>query len=268
MTVATINARSIKNKDTLLFDHLRQFDVDIGCLTETWLKDSDSAWLMTSALNHGGYMITPVNRDQQKGGGVALVSKRCYTVKSLPTPATTTTECAIFEVSKGNISTKFIIIYRPPGVSTITAFTDYICDLLEEHIDTPNLFITGDFNIHINDISDNDAYLFKTSMESMGLSQHVQHPTHSSGNILDLFYSTDESKLKVGMCDPTTLISDHKSVITELSLHKPKPKTKSIKIRKIKSVPDTEWLDAFNPDNINLNSNLSDVCTDLNTELQ
>ena len=39
------------------------------------------------------------------------------------------------------------------------------------------LLISGDFNFHIDDPSDNDA----KTLETFGLSQHVTAPTHSSG---------------------------------------------------------------------------------------
>lgn len=38
--------------------------------------------------------------------------------------------------------------------------------------------ITGDFNIHVNITSDNDSVKFLDLLESMGLLQHVDFPTH------------------------------------------------------------------------------------------
>ena len=52
LKIATLNARSVKNKDQLLFQELADNDIDIAQITETWLKDSqeDEAWVNQSAL--------------------------------------------------------------------------------------------------------------------------------------------------------------------------------------------------------------------------
>ena len=47
MRIATLNARSYKNKDHLIVQQLHETDVDLAMITETWLKDTDTdkAWL-------------------------------------------------------------------------------------------------------------------------------------------------------------------------------------------------------------------------------
>ena len=68
MTMGTCNARSIRNKDTLIFDYIKSFDLDLLCITETWLNDEDSDWIATSALNHCGYKIYPNQQEYQRWG--------------------------------------------------------------------------------------------------------------------------------------------------------------------------------------------------------
>lgn len=46
--------------------------------------------------------------------------------------------------------------------------------------------MAGDFNIHVNVQSDNDAVRFLDLLSSIGLQQYVDFPTHISGNTLDL----------------------------------------------------------------------------------
>ena len=41
MRIATLNARSVKNKDHLSVQQLPETDKDIAVITETWLKDTD-----------------------------------------------------------------------------------------------------------------------------------------------------------------------------------------------------------------------------------
>ena len=52
MRIATLNARSVKNKDHLIVQQLHEIDTDIAVITETWLKDTDigKTWLNQSEL--------------------------------------------------------------------------------------------------------------------------------------------------------------------------------------------------------------------------
>ena len=45
--IATLNARSVKNKDQMIVQELTNNDIDAACVTETWTKDTqeDLAWL-------------------------------------------------------------------------------------------------------------------------------------------------------------------------------------------------------------------------------
>jgi len=65
--------------------------------------------------------------------------------------------------------------------------------------------IMSDFNLHIDDNSCTTAD-FKDSPFAMGLTQHVDLSTHTSGNILD-FETTNG--VDVLLCDLETLVSDH-----------------------------------------------------------
>ena len=48
------------------------------------------------------------------------------------------------------------------------------------------LIITGDFNIHVNNAIDSDAFEFLDLLASLGLKQHVIGPTHEGGHTPDL----------------------------------------------------------------------------------
>ncbi len=40
---ATINARSLRNKTAVFVDHIVEQNIDVCVVTETWLKDKDTA---------------------------------------------------------------------------------------------------------------------------------------------------------------------------------------------------------------------------------
>ena len=53
--IATINARSVKNKDQIIVQELTNNDINAALITETWTKDTqeDLAWPNQSELCQG-----------------------------------------------------------------------------------------------------------------------------------------------------------------------------------------------------------------------
>ena len=60
-----------------------------------------------------------------------------------------------------------------------------------------DLLIMGDFNIHYYHDDDIRGEQFQDSVETMGLIQHVNFMTCTSGNIIDLVLTEQLSKFKV-----------------------------------------------------------------------
>ena len=61
--------------------------------------------------------------------------------------------------------------------------TEYLTDWMASY---RNIIICGDFNIHIDNLSDTEAHIFIDTMETLELQQHVNFQTHHAGNTLDL----------------------------------------------------------------------------------
>ena len=61
--IATLNARSVRNKDQIIVQELTNNDIDVALITETWTKDTqeDRAWLNQSELCQGHYEISTRN---------------------------------------------------------------------------------------------------------------------------------------------------------------------------------------------------------------
>ena len=53
-------------------------------------------------------------------------------------------------------------------------------------MDTSNLLVAGDFNFHMDNISNNDTRRFLDLLEVADLKQHVEGPTHVAGHTIDL----------------------------------------------------------------------------------
>ena len=86
-------------------------------------------------------------------------------------------------------SLRIIVIYRHPKPDFSTIFNEF-SDLINAflHHNEYKLMIVGDFNYHF-DSSFQPHSLFKKLTESIGLHQHINCPTHVSGNILDLIFT-------------------------------------------------------------------------------
>ena len=71
------------------------------------------------------------------------------------------------------------------------------------------ILISGDFNFHLDDPSDNDAKTFTDLLETFGFSQHVTAPTHSSRHTLDLLISRSSNDINIHLIQSTFFLSDH-----------------------------------------------------------
>ena len=188
--LATLNARSVKNKDLIISKELNSHKIDTTVITETWLKDNpeNEAWTNQSELIQGNYKVKVHNRlGPKKGGGIALIHNSHYPVQEPEKGNTITIEYAVCKIEIKNKSLHVIGIYHPPPKAqdnvTNYMFLDEITKLLTTLISKyNNLIIMGDFNMHIDDITNVENLIFKDTMEALQLtskdphSQARQHP--------------------------------------------------------------------------------------------
>ena len=104
------------------------------------------------------------------------------------------------------------IIYHPPyntstHVTNANFIDDFLTDLLSNN---SNNVVVGDFNLHVNDPSDNDANIFTDTTLGLGLHQHIEFATQKDGNTLDLLLIEIEGKVDILTSAPEAFISDHR----------------------------------------------------------
>ena len=73
-----INARSVCNKAELIVDYVTSHDIDIMCITETWLRSEDTA--SVSAVTPSGYHLEHVARSNGRGGGVSVLFRSSFSI--------------------------------------------------------------------------------------------------------------------------------------------------------------------------------------------
>ena len=99
-----------------------------------------------------------------------------------------------------------VTIYRPPKYDA--RFFDEFAKLLSiVCMDFDCVVLVGDFNIHVDNLTDGCAKELLNILDNFGLSQHVTEPTHNRGHILDLIISKGLNISEVVVND--VALSDH-----------------------------------------------------------
>ncbi len=216
--IELFNIQSLTNKSCLIHDHIRDKCLDIMCLTETWQQPD-----VFSVLNETcppGYCYLQQARSSGRGGGLAVMYRSHLALSPLPLPELLSFECLAFN-SKHPLSMTVLLIYRPPKPNP--RFIQEMYNLLSTFCSTfSNIIILGDFNIHVNTSSCHLASEFLQLPDCLNLRQHVDVPTHTRGNTLDLVI-TDFAPISA----PSVFdmgVDDHK--VISMELHFPSPHIK------------------------------------------
>ena len=122
-----------------------------------------------------------------------------------------------------NLSLRLIIFYRPQKSKDkrhlAPIFFQEFGIFLEDIASTPGrLPITGDFNFHVDDLTDREASIFMDMITSAGLTQYVTEPTHIDGHTLDLIITRTTDSFVSNVNTTSYLPSDHSAVLCGLNI--------------------------------------------------
>ena len=243
------NARSLNGKSAILSDCILSKKIDIMVLTETWFKGNDPDVITIAEINNilpDHQLIHRPRSGACRGGGVCVVLRKGFKVMQ----NTSQLQFASFEsldvsISSGNTPLRLIVVYRPPPSKKNNLSVDLFMRELLENVIVNNelLIITGDFNLHIDNLNGNStAASFMDLIDWFGLCQLVAEPTHQRGHLLDLIITKSTTRnLLTDMRIQFDLPSDHAVVTTQLSVPRPVPTKILVNHRKLKAIN----LDAF-----------------------
>ena len=243
-TLCLINTRSLRSNANIICDFVQEHDMDIVCVTETWLsvRDANSC---TSTIP--GYTLEHIPRCNRNGGGVGVFFKDGFRLaSSKPWPADSF-ECmeVVFSRLTASSALRLFVIYRPPSSGRYaTPFSTFLVEFryLVAHasMQQAGLALLGDFNVKYGNGDNKDARDFAALLEDSNLIQLVSSATHIKGNILDLVIApaTDSviSDVSVG-----ALLTDHHAIVCHLNLPKPRPVQKQITYRKYCSIDNIKF---------------------------
>ena len=147
-----------------------------------------------------------------------------------PLPSFKTFEAISARIGNNSFSGFVVCLYELQNGTC--PFFDEFQDLLENIISLhDNLYILGDFNLHLGN-SNGNTNKFNEILTCFDLKQHVNFPTHVNGHWLDLLITKRISKCIKSVFSAAG-ISDHLAVISEIDCCKTKWNKEKISFRKI-----------------------------------
>ena len=147
--IALVNARSIINKSFLLNDIIKSKNLDFMFITETWQRTNEHAPIIE--LCPPDYSFLSLPRTSGRGGGLAAVFKNMFPCRMVNTGSFSSFELQMIKIGQSD-PFYAILVYRPPGPNScfLTDFSDFLSSILK----LSKFILLGDFNIHIDDVSD------------------------------------------------------------------------------------------------------------------
>ena len=209
--MALINVRSVCNKPFVIRDFFKSHQLDFMFLTETWLKDKDN--VTVNKLCPAACRVINSPRLSSRGGGLAAVFNKQFTCRSVDSDLVSTFESLLLRIGTAK-PLLILLCYRPPAGSKnefLTEFSDFLSSIV---MSTDNLVLIGDFNLQIDNPTDNSAGEFISITQSLNLIQHVSGPTHDKGHTLDLVFTLGLTLNS--LCLGEFFLSDHKYITFDI----------------------------------------------------
>ena len=215
---------------------MHDLDIDILCITETWLSDNDIP--IISSLNTKSLRFTHLPRPGPNyGGGIGVLYRNNIKLihsSDLHLDHSEAFKCTFHPVN--SLPFTLITIYRPPHNST-SSFIDEIDNIMSSL--TNQSILLGDINIPLSS-SSLYSKRFLHAIESNNCSQYVNSPTHTSGNILDLIIALNTPNIILNT-SVISLVTDHLIITFNLQFPRSKRLTKTIQFRKTKNITITDF---------------------------
>ena len=145
---------------------------------------------------------------------------------------------------------RLAIIYRPPpskdnGLNTNVFLKEEWPLFLSKYVTIgKNITIVGDLNFHLDIPNNRETSKFLSCLDSFGLIQHVNEPTHVAGHTLDVVITWDNDNIisNIEVIDPCfsdsagRVTRDHFAVTLNANASKPAPVRKTVYFRKIRGI--------------------------------
>jgi exonuclease III len=226
ITFGSFNIRSTRTKASLIQDIIRDNNIDILALQETWVpEDTHPAIKLDTAPP--GFIINHVHRPlvvggKKRGGGLAVIYREDLIVRPHKLHFRPTT----FELQSLIVQTSppilLVNIYQPNSPPTSEFYSELDTLLSRIVVESPaRLVLCGDYNCAGDDGHSVNEHLDEV-LVSCGLEQHVHQPTRE-GNLLDIVASSDSGLVRDVRVIDCSEVSDHCLITARLQSRRPPP---------------------------------------------
>lgn len=201
---ALLNVRSIGNKLEDVKKLIKNNDLDVFLVTETWIKSNNP---IEEALSEFEVYHNP--REDRRGGGVAVLVLKSLIIEDRDAPLQFQADAFEYVAVKlkrvqWSQAALLINVYRPPGGTFRDFKVDFEKLLDEAFTKFEQVILTGDLN--------GKWKTFPKYLHEKGLEQHVEEPTHDKGNTLDMII-TKINQFKISEPEvKDDALSDHYTV--------------------------------------------------------
>jgi len=218
--------RSLNNRLSILSANVRGLQTNLGDLTHSFVLPlrPDIIATVETFLNHtvpdnfgriGGYTKWH-RKDRTQGtfGGIAVCFKSGLHVQPLQVEMPEHLELSFFKFWKNTQETSLLCVcYRPQwqGPEPLLFLQDHLDCLLHQH-HSENIIIVGDLNQYLV------ARSFDDLLDTFGLANHVDFPTHISGSSLDPVITDLPDGAVTCQSVGTVGSSDHFAILTRLNI--------------------------------------------------
>lgn len=232
------NAQSVKNKTDDIVDLIQEKNIDMLFITETWLKATGDEPIMKD-LTPPNFKIKSFPRQHRTGGGIAVIYRASLDpivhFKCNPVYEHTTFEIMELSMEHSHKAYHFACMYRPGGSkASFLSELEQFLPILSCKKSLPVLL--GDLNFHFDALASSDVKKLKDLIDQCNMTQLIDEPTHRAGHTLDLVITRKLSQTFSNTAVIDRLISDHKVIIMNIDIQKPRSVTRTATTRNIKRV--------------------------------
>ena len=212
-----LNAQSVIRKMDELKVVVDLKKPDVIAITETWTNDDiDSNFLYIDGFE---LMERGDRTDTEKGrGGGILVYVRKGICAWKEEVEGDFCQCVSIKIKGRNEDIGIYVVYRSPN--SAIANDEKLCTLINNL--RGKFLLVGDFNYPgirwMTGGSDAKSRAFHETLVEKGLTQHVDVPTHISGNILDLLISSDDDMVQCVQVEGRLGKSDHEMILATIGI--------------------------------------------------
>lgn len=205
IVIAHLNVRSLLPKIYDVHQLIISHNIDILCVSETWLSESVADDLV--ALD--GFVLFRCDRDG-RAGGVAIYVRSDIRCQRIDYVATSYEQIWVKSTVR---HAKYIFgcVYKPPSTLNSTFLDEFESQLVECGLAADHLYCAGDININMLDVLQSDCRRLNSLFLSLNLTQLIVEPTRTTG--------TSVSLLDIILVSTPLLIAGSGVINSEISDH-------------------------------------------------